>query len=98
MLVHVKMYIKIPKTNCMTLGSRQNLNRNAAIEIYFESQLIQSMEQQNLLGVVIDRSLTWDKQIDAVNISRRITLLKLLSKYVDMESMKQYYKPLTMVA
>ena len=51
------------------------------------------MEQQKLLGVVIDRSLTWDKQIDAfcITISRRITLLKLLSKYVDMENMKQYY-------
>ena len=77
----------------MTLGSRQNLNRNEAIEIYMEGQLIQSVEQQKLLGVVFDRRLTWDKQIDAVclHISRRITLLKLLSKYVDMESMKQYY-------
>ena len=77
----------------MTLGSRQNLNRNEATEIYMEGQLIQSVEQQKLLGVVFDRSLTWDKQIDVIclNISRRITLLKLLSKYVDMESMKQYY-------
>ena len=87
------MYFNIPKTTCVTLGSRQNLNRNEATEIYMEGQLIHSVEQQKLLGVVFDRSLTWDKQIDAVclNISRRITLLKLLSKYVDMESMKQYY-------
>ena len=32
----------------MTLGSRQNLNRNEAIEIYIEGQLIQSVEQQKL--------------------------------------------------
>ena len=37
--------------------------------------------------------LTLDKQIDAVclNVSRRITLLKLLSKYVDQKNLTQYY-------
>ena len=86
------MCINIPETTCMTLGPRRNLNRNEAIE-NIEGQLIQSVEQQKLFGVVTDRSLTWNKQIDAVclNIFRRITLLKLLSKYVDMESIKQYY-------
>ena len=77
-----KMYVNIPKTTGMTLGSRQNLNRNEAFEIYIEGQLIQSVEQQKRLGVVIDRRLTWHKQIDAVclNISCRITLLKLFPK------------------
>ena len=78
-----EMYINISKTTCMTLGSRQTLNHNEAIEIYIESQLIQSVEQQNLLGVVINRSLTWDKQMDAgcLNISRRTTLLKAFQIY-----------------
>ena len=51
------------------------------------------MEKQNLLGVVIDSKLTWNEQIDTVclNITRRITLLKLLSKYIDKRSMTQYY-------
>ena len=54
-----KMYIDIPKTTCMALGSRRNLNNNDTIEIYIENQLIQSVEQYIHLGVVIDRSLTF---------------------------------------
>ena len=51
------------------------------------------MEKQNLLGVVIDNKRTWNEQIDTVclTITRRITLLKLLSKYIDKRSMTQYY-------
>ena len=42
---------------------------------------------------IIDKNLSWDKQIDAVclNVTRRITLLKLLSKYIDQANMKLYY-------
>ena len=51
------------------------------------------MEKQKLLGVVIDNKLAWNEQIDTVclNITRRITLLKLLSTYIDKRSMTQYY-------
>ena len=88
-----KMLVHIQKTAYMTLASRQNLRREDHIEIYIDSEIIQTVEQHKLLGVVIDRSLSWDKQIDAVclNITRRITLLKLLLKYIDKSSMNQYY-------
>ena len=88
-----KMYINVSKTTCMALGSRQNLSRIEALDICLEKELIQKGEQQKLLGVIIDMSLSWDKQIDSVclNISRRITLLKILSKYIDKTSMNQYY-------
>ena len=88
-----KMYINVLKTTCMALGSRQNLSRIEALDICLEKELIQKVEQQKLLGVIIDMSLSWDKQIDSVclNISRRITLLKILSKYIDKTSMNQYY-------
>ena len=53
----------------------------------------QNADQQKLLGVIIDKNLNWDKQVDAVclNISGHITLLKLLSKYIDQANMKVYY-------
>ena len=77
----------------MALGSRQNLSRIEALDICLEKELIKKVEQQKLLGIIIDMSLSWDKQIDSVclNISRRITLLKILSKYIDKTSMNQYY-------
>ena len=76
-----KMHVHIQKTAYMTLASRQNLRREDHIEIYIDSEIIQTVEQHKLLGVVTDTSLSWNKQVDAVclNITRRITLLKLLS-------------------
>lgn len=87
------MYVNIPKTVYMTLGSRQNLSRIEQIELFLENEIIQNVKQQKLLGVIIDNTLSWDKQVDSVciNISRRISLLKLLSKYIDIPNMKLYY-------
>lgn len=58
-----------------------------------DSELIQEVKSQKLLGVTIDQTLSWNEQIDSVcqNITRRITLLKLLSKYVNRKSLNQYY-------
>ena len=69
----------------------------AYVEVYADDSTVQAAnkdaESQKLLGVIIDRTLSWDKQIDSVclNITRRIILLKLLSKDVDQLSLKQYY-------
>ena len=77
----------------MLLGSRRILNKTDPLEIFLDNEQIQNVEKQKLLGVVIDNKLTWNEQIDTVclNITRRITLLKLLSKYIDKKSMTQYY-------
>ena len=63
------------------------------ITLNIENEMIKNADHQKLLGVIIDKNLSWDKQIDAVyaNITRRITLLKLLSKYIDQPNMKLYY-------
>ena len=75
------------------LVSRQNLVRTEQIVLYIENQVIQNADQQKLLGVIIDKNLSWDKQINAVclNITHRITLMKLLSKYIDQANIKLYY-------
>ena len=88
-----KMHIHLKKTCHMMLGSQKNLLKTDPLEIYLGDELIQNVDKQKLLGVVIDNKLSWNEQIDNVclNISRRITLLKLLSKYVDQKSMNQYY-------
>ena len=63
------------------------------ITLYIENEIIKNADHQKLLGIIIDKNLSWDKQIDAVcaNITRRITLLKLLSKYIDQPNMKLYF-------
>ncbi|MCU7800562.1 MAG: reverse transcriptase family protein [gamma proteobacterium symbiont of Lucinoma myriamae] len=89
-----KMYINLSKTTQMTIGTRQNLASSQSIELNIEEEIIQAVSKQKLLGIIIDKTLSWDNQIDAVclNITRRITLLKLLSNYVDKTSLNQYYK------
>ena len=88
-----KMYVHVGKTSFMIIGSRQNTSRAESIEIYLKNEIIKQVENQKLLGVTIDQTLSWDKQVDiiALNISKRITLLKLLSKYVGKDSLNQYY-------
>ena len=54
---------------------------------------IESVSAQKHLGITIDKNMTWEQQIDLVcrNVSRQLTLTKLLSKYVNQNSLKQYY-------
>ena len=44
-------------------------------------------------SIYIDNTLKWDKQVDFVclNVSRKINLLKLLSKNVSRTGLNQYY-------
>ena len=90
---HNKMYVHVGKTSIMILGSRQNIAEIESFEIFIDNEIIKQVDNQKLLGIIIDQTLSWDKQIDmvALNISRRITLLKLLSKYVGKDCICQYY-------
>ena len=87
------MFINILKTVYMMLGSRQHFMRADQITLYIENEMIKNADHQKLLGIIINKNLSRDKQIDAVcaNITRRITPLKLLSKYIDQPNMKLYY-------
>ena len=77
----------------MSIGSRQNLSNSNDLFIIIDDDDISNVDNQKLLDIIIDKTLSWDKQNDSVclNITRRTTLLKLLSKYVDMPNLKLYY-------
>ena len=87
------MFENLKKTLCMLLGTRQKLLQADTIAIMLESEIIEMVESHKLLGVIIDKHLSWEKQIDTVclNITRKISLLKLLSKYIYKASMNTYY-------
>ena len=57
------MIVNIVKTSTMTAGTRQILNNNDALEIYMDGELLRAVDKQKLLGVVIDKHLTFDIQI-----------------------------------
>ena len=88
-----KMFVNLTKTSFITIGTRQNLSNIHDINIIIDNEHISNVDNQKLLGIIIDKTLSWEKQIDSVclNITRRITFLKMLSRYVDRSSLKQYY-------
>ena len=77
----------------MLSGTRQTLQSNDPIATYLDNELIKSVENQKLLGVTIDNTLTWETQVNIVcqNVTKRITLIKLLSRYIDRSSLNQYH-------
>ena len=77
------MHIHQRKTTLMMRGSRHNLSANDILQITLDDELIKHVENQKLLGIIIDSV--------CLNITRRITLLKLLSKYVNKPGLNQYY-------
>ena len=87
------MHVHLQKTSIMWIGTWLNLSHMESLDIYLENEIIKQVDTQKLLGIIIDKSLNWDEQISAVclNITRRISLLKQLSKYVNIDSLKLYY-------
>ena len=87
------MHINLSKTSVMAIGTRQNFKNSDLINIYLNDEILQKTDTQRLLSITTDKTLSWDFQIDSIclNIARRITLMKQLSKYVNRESLKQYY-------
>ena len=66
---------------------------NEDISVTINEHSTESVSAQKHLGITIDKNLTWEQQIDLVcrNFSRKLTLIKLLSKYTNQNSLKQYY-------
>ena len=69
----------------MLHGSKQKLMQVDKIEINRDN-VIKMVQSQTLLGLLIH--LTID--VVSLNITRRITLLKILSSYIDEKSMNTY--------
>ena len=86
------MFIHFQKTSAMWVGVWQTLQGLDSLDIQLANDSIQQVDTQRLLGIVIDKSLNWNDQINTVclNITRKITLLKQLSKYIDKNNMKLY--------
>ena len=94
MLVHFQRHAcSSPKTSLMWIGTWHNLQNLDSLDIYLEDELIKQVDTQKLLGIIIDKSLDWNEQISAVclNLTSRIPLLKQLSKYIHVDSLKLYY-------
>ena len=87
------MGVHYGKTHAFVVGSKHMTTANEGISVTINEHSIESVSAQKHLGITIDKHLTWEQQIDLVcrNVSRKLTFIKLLSKYVNQNSLKQYY-------
>ena len=75
------------------VGWKHMTSVNEGIFVPINERSIDSVSAQKHLGITLDKNLTWEQQIDLVcrNVCRKLALMKLLSKYVNQNSLKQYY-------
>ena len=73
------MFVNLLKTSLMMSGTRRNLSKFDLVGVCLESHSFQYFETPKLLDIIIDKNLSWNKQIDSVclNITHRFTLLKI---------------------
>ena len=45
----------------MSIGSRQNLSNYDELNIAIDNEDISNVDNQKLLGIIIDKTLSWDK-------------------------------------
>ena len=58
------MAISPTKTTCMIVGSKQKLSGIEELNLYVNNNRITNVGSQKLLGVYIDKNLTWKFHID----------------------------------
>ena len=80
------MAINPSKTTCMVIGSRQKLTHLSDITLYVDNTKLQNVDTQKLLGIHIDKHLTWKAHINA-------TCLKLVSKLSLLKRIQYFLTP-----
>ena len=64
--IQLKMYVKLTETPFMTIGTRQKLSNIHDINIIIDNEHISNVDNHKLWGIIIDKTLSWEKQIDSV--------------------------------
>ena len=79
------MEVQYGKTYAYVVGSKNMASANEGISITINEHSTESVSAQKHLGITTDKNLTWKQQIDLVcrSVSRKLMLMKLLSKYVN---------------
>ena len=80
------MAINPTKTTCMIVGPKQKLSCIEDINMYVNNNRITNVESQKLLGVHIDKNLTWKLHVDK-------TCKKLISKLFLLKRIQYFLTP-----
>ena len=78
----------------MVLGSRLRLKECRQLNLQADNTNIQNVNAQKLLGLYVDKQLSWSDHIDHLCsvISSKISLLKQLAEYIPTGAQKLFYQ------
>ena len=87
------MSLNLNKTTCMLIGSRQRLCKVRDINVLYNNCTVKTVAYQKVLGINIDKNLSWNIHIDKIcsDVSKRISLLRRLDRYLDKDAKLLYY-------
>ena len=87
------MAINPKKTTCMILCTRHSSKMNTKLNLTIGGHAIQNVTTQKLLGVVIDKCLTWKPHIDMIcsKLSSKLFLLRRIENYLSLDMKKMFY-------
>ena len=91
-----QLTLNLSKPKTMTFGSRQKIAKNGTLDIDFSGKKLENVKTFKYLGVHMDENLTWEEHVNVVckKASKRIGLLKRISKFLDFSSKKLLYNSL----
>ena len=87
-----RLLVNSNKSSCLLLGSRQRLN-NLSLNISISGVGLNMCTETKLLRIIIDNSLSWEKQIEHVcsKVSPKIGILYRLSKFLSQNILNIIY-------
>ena len=89
------MHLNMNKTKCMLITTAQKRSRleKKEIDLVLNGNKIENVCKQKLLGVHIDRHLSWDDQVDHVYkmINSKLALLSRIKKYLNLDTRILYF-------
>ncbi len=91
-----RMACNSTKTKAMLMTTQQKETHltSTHLEIFCNGNALENVESEKLLGVIVDRHLTWKPHIDklAKTTSRNIALLRRIKKYLPHQTRIIFYK------
>ena len=102
-LAHVKQWCKqnrmvanIDKTKAMIITTYQKAAKlpRCTLNVLYDNVPLENVDNEKLLGVIVDKHLTWKHHVDKTckSISKSIALLRRIKKYLPHQTRLTYYK------
>ena len=87
------MALNPKKSTCMLIGTIHSTKHSSNISITIDDSHIECVDHQKILGVYIDRNLTWSIQTEKVykKVNSQLALLRRIKPYLNQDMRELYY-------